>query len=310
MQRVGSQSAYEIEHDIEPRSFARSNGRIAYRGKWKGYEYGIHCPIEKLQREVDSRFPGSRHELNHPIWSILQQVNSANLDVEACFGMLDPNLRVILYKRGSVADGAIWIRKKFNNKLGMILLRQSSLDGLAALLLYWYEANESNNFKLIEFVAKLIFGALQVFCAIFYFRKIAFELFYVFKINVFCRTKWRDGIFDVEEFLFEYCVDFLAGLLAANANLFKGGDVEGRARFLYEVLYQQRKGFDIAMAMGIKFLPGWFEGPPTHSQIDDYLVGAIFWSWGWQHLLRGTKGMVLDEELFDMVKSARLAWGI
>lgn len=310
MQRVGSQSAYELEHEIEPRSFARSNGRLIYRGKWKRYEYGMSCPRVNLQMAVDSRFPGSRHELNHPIWSILKEINSDNLDVETWFEMLDPNLRLIVYKRGSTADGGVWVRKKFSKKVGVALVKQSSLDGLAALLLYWYEAKNNNNFELTEGVAKFIFGALHIFCAIFYFRRVACELFYILKENVFCCTKWTNGEFGVDEFLFEDYVDFLAGLLAANAERFKKDDIEGRVEFSYDVLYKFIKGFDVFMAMRIKFLPGWFEGPPTRAQINSYLVEDESWKWGWQHIRRGTKGMVLDEELFGMVKNARLAWGI
>lgn len=310
MQRVGSQSAYELEHEIEPRSFARSNGRLMYRGKWKGYEYGMNCPREKLQRAVDSRFPGSRYELNHPIWSILKKINSANLDVETWFEVLDPKLRLIVYKRGSTADGSVWIRKRFSKKLGVALVKQSSLDGLAALLLYWYESKGVENFELNENIAKLIFGALHIFCAIFYCRRIAYELFYIFKRNVLFCTKWESGIFGVDELTFENYVAFLAGILAANADRFKEDCVKDRVEFSYNVLYKFVKGFDVSMAMRIKFLPGWFEGPPTRSQINSYLMADTSWRWGWQHILRGTKGMVLDEELFEMAKSSRIEWRV
>ena len=273
-------TAYQLEKFYEPESFYYpKEGGTEYRNKWAKYRDGKHAPNADLIGKVESRSHGSSSEFNHPFWQVLLLQQTNTIDLDYWFKQLD--LETQLLFSGNVKKGGLLTkgRKSFYDfKLADKLLRQSNLDTLTALILYWHEARLDANSFFQSRVAKYIYKSLLIMAPYFERRGVAGEIYQVLSELIFKKTSWDDYIFceSLDYFRISYKVLDYEWCKANKASL---DDVNKSIMFGYRGVFDS--------AFSLMFLPNWIYGPPMKFDYIAWKEKFTLWMWGWHALAEG-----------------------
>ena len=192
--RLGVTSAYALEQRIEPEAFKRNDDNVAiHRNKWWRYRCGMHTPSPSTCAQADRIVPGSTAELNHVLWRVLRKEHPT-METAHLLRQLAPELQVIVFEG----------HDKFRVQGGLRLLgkleTRASLDVLACLTILLranYEAGRSE--RVWEF-AQRIFRVLLILACKIDERRIADELFELYRIRIFSLAKWGGQKFILDDY--------------------------------------------------------------------------------------------------------------
>lgn len=164
-QRTGLSSAYAMENYFEKESFKRNaDGTIRhYRSKWSRYEQNTISPKAKTLARVEQLSPGSTHEINHPLWQIMQSVDkSKNTNFNEYFKTLSFDIQAVLFSGESIGISTCSIREPVTQLLLDKLERRAGLDALACLIAIMLEAKERRRRSLMPKVALTLHNVLLI----------------------------------------------------------------------------------------------------------------------------------------------------
>lgn len=300
---LGCSNAYQIEKRLEPERFKRQNQRTAYPNKWGRYAIGEHTPQARHVRNVDAQVPGSAQELNHPLWAILKVIENKQVSTIEWMSRLDPAVQACVLQPRHDCFGAPRVLAPFNLRQGRKLQRRGNLDALAALVLYWSEADRQGNPEALEEIGHMIFHMLLIVGQDFRKRGLGAELFALFADKIFHRTPWMDGLFAVDARFFDLCVHVLHGSAYTADDPGQTPEWRKHVRRML-VLLSGIAGFDLKFALQPFCLPQWDAGPPPHGDWARWEETRRFWAWGWHHIRHRVQGKFPPEEAFIQSKTS------
>jgi hypothetical protein len=296
--KTGCTTAYQLERLFEPLAAGVDN-RTSFRNKWIRYATGKHTPRDSLVRKVEKQVAGSARELDHPLWDILRLENQCPENIDKWLGKLEPRVQAIVYRCSSDKSGqAVLMRRTFSSVLCRQLARLGNLDGLTALLLYWHESYQLDKMGEVRFLARYIYRVLLMIGMEFRHRHVEEAVFEVFRIKVFERTDWQNGIFYLNARLYD------EGILSLYLALYQVKDLkpfsswQARCRAMTLIL-DGKSGSDACYGLDILLMPNWQDGPPTEKQWSNWHDYYRTWLWGWIHLYSGTNGVFPNDELWN-----------
>ncbi|AKF47403.1 hypothetical protein SAMN05444506_104277 [Pseudomonas syringae] len=164
-QRTGLGSAYAMELYFENESFKRNaNGTIRhYRSKWSRYEQNTISPKAKTLATVEQLAPGSTHEINHPLWQIMDSVDKdKETNFDEYFKILSFDIQAVLFSGESVGISTCSIREPVTQLLLDKLERRAGLDALACLIAIMLEAKKRQRKSLMPKVALVLHNVLLI----------------------------------------------------------------------------------------------------------------------------------------------------
>lgn len=180
--RLGLDTPGAIEAKLEPDLIKRrhQSGKSCNSGKWEDFKAGVHTPQGRLVSRLEGLYPGSKNELNHPLWSVLKHRPGNGSYDEALLLRLSPDIQQLLYKNSPYG----WRRNPFSVGLVNRLVRVPSLDALAALVWLLYEAAYDANLGRVSRLAIAIYRILLIYAMLFQERNLARPLLDFFLQNV------------------------------------------------------------------------------------------------------------------------------
>ncbi|WP_152623755.1 hypothetical protein [Pseudomonas sp. PI1] len=180
--RLGLDTPGAIEAKLEPDLIKRrhQSGKSCNSGKWKNFKAGVNTPQNRLVSRLEGLYPGSKNELNHPLWSVLKHRPANGACDEALLLRLSPDIQQLLYKNSPYG----WRRTPFSVGLVNRLLRVPSLDALTALVWLLYEAAYDDNPGRVSRLAIAIYRILLIYAMLFQERNLARPLLDYFLQNV------------------------------------------------------------------------------------------------------------------------------
>lgn len=297
MKSLDCQKPYQVEKHLEPERFKRQNQRTAYPNKWGRYASGEHTPQVRQVRKVESHVPGSARDLNHPLWAILKVMGSKPVSAADWMGRLDPAVQSCVLQPQHDCFGAPRALAPFNRRQGQKLLRRGDLDALAALVLYWNEADRRDDGDVLEELGGMIYHLLLIVGLDFLKRKLSAELLTLFTAKVFDETPWMNGRFAVDAKTFDISILILHHSTHPADDPGKTPQWRKRVRRMLELL-SGKKGFDMMHALRPFYLPIWEAMPPTRSDWAYWEDSRRHWAWGWDCILRGQVGKFPPDEAF------------
>lgn len=296
--KMGCTTAYQLERLFEPLTAGVDN-RTPFRNKWIRYATGKHTPRDSLVRKVEKQVAGSSKELNHPLWGILRLEDQCVENIDTWFEKLEPRVQAVVYRCLSDDRHApVLIRKTFSSVLCQQLVRLGSLDALVALLLYWYMSYQLDKMDEARFLARYMYRLLLMIGMEFRHRHVAEAVFEIFRIKVFERTDWQNGVFALNTRLYDEGIFSLYLALYQVKDLKPFSSWQARCRAMTLIL-DGKRGFDAYYGLDILLMPNWQDGPPTEKQWSDWHDYYRTWLWGWIHLYIGTNGRFPDDELWN-----------
>lgn len=298
MRELKFDTAYQAERQIEPEHFHIQDLRTVYPGKWRRYAVGENTPQKKLVMTVDLQANGSAYELNHPLWLILKKLNSEKFKAASYIRLLNPAIQSIVMRPQTDRLGAplTWI--PYANFKANVLLRRGTLDALSMLVLYWHRAKMQDDREQTEAVATSIYHMLLLIGWDVRNRQLHRELFSIFKAEIFDKTDWKNGLFAIDDRLFELSICLLHH--AAEADPDKralNSAVWKKENKRIQALLAGKYGFDILFAMQPFCVPTWQFGPPSQHNLNHWAVTRGYWAWGWNCLLNGQNGIFPDGDV-------------
>lgn len=145
MLRIDAQSGYALQKVLEPQSFRKNaDGITIHNGKWLTYLKGRHVPRESLIQRVESLFLGSAREINHVLWQVLKSKTPISPYANNWLRQLNADVQNILFCSADYEALSSPARKNIDNRMLLLLLRRTSIDGLAAMTILTLEAMERN----------------------------------------------------------------------------------------------------------------------------------------------------------------------
>ncbi|MFC3626897.1 hypothetical protein ACFOKJ_12275 [Vogesella amnigena] len=290
MTTLDCQNPYQVEKLLEPERFKRKHQRTEYPNKWGSYVAGEHTPQIRHVRKVEIKVPGSARELNHPLWAILKmKMEGKEVSSIEWMGRLDPTVQTCVLQPQHDCFGAPRMLAPFSSRQGQKLLRRGDLDALAALVLYWGEADHQEDSEALEELGRMIYKLLLIVGLEFYRRNLSAELLVLFKASILDATPWVDGYFAVDAQTFEISI-LLLHHLSYPAD-YPGKTPQWRKQVGRMLLFLSgRFGDDIKFAMRPFCQPAWEAGPPTRDDWAWWEQSRRFWAWGWHCLLNRTEG--------------------
>jgi len=282
---------------LEPEHFRRQHQRTVYPSKWSRYAAGENTPQIRLVRKVDIHAPGSARELNHPLWAILKSMGKRMGSIADWIGRLDPAVQSVMLQPRHDCFGAPRELAPFSRRQGRKLLRRGDLDALAALVLYWIEADRQDDAEAMEEVASMIYSLLLIVGLDLQKRGLGAELLLLFTAMIFDVTPWMNGYFAVDEKSFDLSVLVLHHCTHPADDPVKTPRWRERVRRMLSLL-SGKTGFDMMFAMQPFCLPAWDAGPPTRSDWAFWESERRHWAWGWDCIFNGKPGKFPPAETY------------
>lgn len=180
--RLGLETPGAIESKLEPDLIKRrhQSGKSCNSGKWANFKSGVHTPQDRLVSRLEGMYPGSRGELNHPLWSVLKHHPANGRCDEALLSRLSPDIQQLLYRNSPYG----WQRAPFSLGLVNRLQRELSLDALAALVWLLHEATHDGDIDRASRLAIAIYRVLLIYAMLFQERYLTRPLLNFFIQNV------------------------------------------------------------------------------------------------------------------------------
>lgn len=122
-----------------------SDGPVDRKNKWRSYREGKHTPSAGLVEGIESRFPGSRAVLNHPVWQLLRLDRPLHAEVSGLLAQLPPVLYVLVKDCGPAAHGASISLSGWDARRLRRLEREVGLNTLACFVALMRLAAESGD---------------------------------------------------------------------------------------------------------------------------------------------------------------------
>ena len=295
LKALDCQTAYQLEKLLEPEHFRRQHQRTVYPSKWNRYGAGENTPQIRLVRKVDGHAAGSARELNHPLWAILKTMGRKTVSMADWIGRLDPGVQSIMLQARHDCFGAPRELAPFNRRQGNRLLRRGDLDALAALVLYWIEADRQDNAEQMREVAGMIYHLLLIVGLDFHKRNLGAELLLLFTARIFDLTPWAGGHFGVDAKSFDISLLILHHMTHPADDPVRTPRWRERVGRMLKLL-AGNKGFDVMFAMRPFCLPAWEAGPPTLSEWASWETDRRYWAWGWDCIFKGVQGKFPPDE--------------
>ncbi len=91
------ESTYQIEKYYEEK-FGSNNSSNYFRNKWRKYKLGLHTPRKELIEQIGNEIPESATIINHPLWPLLKNLDSAEKNSHSFIAQLSPKVSALFFK--------------------------------------------------------------------------------------------------------------------------------------------------------------------------------------------------------------------
>lgn len=122
-----------------------SDGPVDRKNKWRSYREGRHTPSAGLIEGIESRFPGSRAVLNHPVWQVLRLDRPLQDEVPGLLAQLPLTLFATIKGSGAAARCAPMSPLGWDTRRLRRLEREVGFNTLACLVALMRLAAESGD---------------------------------------------------------------------------------------------------------------------------------------------------------------------
>lgn len=286
-QRVRISSARGLEWRFEPDSFWFSPGKERMRrNKWGKYRAGQHVPSETLVLKVEAECPGSRRELNHPLWRLLASGKWVDTGFEDELAQLDWQVQEVMRRRSLRPPVLKRGFEPIDRRLACSLERRASLDSLAALILLLRRAHAAGRAEEVAAWSRRIYRMLTILGYELLIRKVALPLFELVEKRVLCLQSedaawyWQPS---------SHYIRTIGALLDAMHHL-KGVSYAalspGQKNFYMQKVLDGKYGWDYKFA----FDPVWIKSVDEMSDVERAKGtprGVWLYVWAWAMLAEG-----------------------
>lgn len=190
-------TAYALERKIEPDGFKPKTADIAqsHRNKWSRYRRGVRTPNASTCAQADKVVARSSSDLNHVLWRALRKEPLAT-HADELLGQLSPKLLIKFegLDLRHVGSGLRTLKK---------IEHQANLDALACLTILLRVNYEQGQHDRVWDFSRQILRMLLILGDIFDERKLAGELFDIYRERIFSLAKLGGEKLLLEEY--EYC---------------------------------------------------------------------------------------------------------
>lgn len=283
-------SAYKLEQYFEPESFKKSDGIASNRCKWQRYASGRHIPQDSLVTKVELKVPGSRQELEHPLWAVIRRMPSQATISEEFLKRLKPDVQAALFEPIGGVD-VYWQRVKTNSVLLAKLERIASLDALAGLTWLLRESLIKGQRKVSLDLVRSIYDVLLMSGVEWQSRGLASPLLEHFAKNILTMTAPMHLRFHMSERQMFEASSWLNLVVYQTAEGKKLRELSWRQRVrIMRKLLAGNTGYDIVHAVSPVYVPDATHGEVPHAVIADLFYAEKCRAWGQQCLLSGAQG--------------------
>lgn len=271
---LGETTAYALERRIEPDAFKKNDDKVwTHRNKWWRYRSGLHTPNAATCALADRVVAGSFAEKNHVIWRSLR-LEPLGPEAGKLLRQLAPELQLVLFEQNDnfrIDCGAIYLRK---------IEHRASLDALACLTILLRVNYENGYYDRVWKYGYAVLRMLLILGEGFDKRKIAEELFDVYRERIFNLVRLDGEKFLLDEYGYLDRVAILQHLALDTSN------TKGRRLAWHEQVKVVRRILNGDFGLGLNFLlipctgPDLDLGPPTFESIlrAEQSVRARKWS--------------------------------
>lgn len=263
------------------------NGTIRhYRSKWSRYEQDRHTPKGKTLQRVEELAPGSTHELQHPLWEVLDLSTTTMMNGDAFLRRLDPEVQEIIFDSLPIGISRCFQRAAITQSLLDKLERRASLDVLACLTWLLREASLRDKQVTARKVARNLHNVLLMLSIELHERKAALPL-----LEIFIRDILPLGL---ERYFRMWMVPSDFVYASARLNILVYQTKRGNKRTLSWVqrvkimhkLLQGDIGLDVKYAMAPQFDLNDELGIPEEV-VKDHCRETRLREWGWEQIMSG-----------------------
>ncbi|MBR7782333.1 hypothetical protein [Undibacterium luofuense] len=279
--RLGETTAYALEKKIEPGAFKKNGDNVSiHRNKWWRYRSGLHTPNAATCSKADGIVMGSSADLNHPLWRSLRNEPLAH-EAAGLLRQLAPELQIILFEQHD--NFRIEAGKRY---LGRIEHR-ASLDALACLTILLKVNYEKGHYDQVWDFAHRVLRMLLILGDVFDKRKIAEEIFEVYRKRIFNLVRLNGERFCLDGYCYLGNVAILHHY-AHNTNYTKGRSLtwNEQVKFMRRIL-DGDFGMDLRFLLMSSIRPDLSIGPPTCKSMLRKNQSVRLRKWSLQNVVTG-----------------------
>lgn len=147
---TGAKTVYQMDALLEPDASIDGDAILTRKKKWREYRAGRNTPRPGLVAEIESRFSGSQHILEHPLWDALKLEVPAMPQIGRLIGRISADSYALLVSLLLPSERPEPAKSNLFNSRIRLLEIHGSLDSLACLILLMRRASDTGDIELTQ----------------------------------------------------------------------------------------------------------------------------------------------------------------